>query len=169
MLVFRNSPFIEQHLKADVQFHGILTILMRLILTTIILTILAQTVWADTTNRAKQFSPVPGIFVGGVGLECRAEAGDDVRFVLLTKDRKKFGIVSFETGDVVYDFLAISEITLRRYIAHQPNGEEQKLVLDRRSLKMSLDQDYQCTSMSIDDLHQNAESHLRALLSENKI
>ena len=41
---------------------------MRLLLTTIILTMLAQPVWADTSNRAIQISPVPAIYVGGVGL-----------------------------------------------------------------------------------------------------
>ena len=42
---------------------------MRLYLTISLLLTLFHTAWADTTNRAKQFSPVPGIFVGGVGLE----------------------------------------------------------------------------------------------------
>jgi hypothetical protein len=44
----------------------------RLLLTTTVLTMLAQPMLADTTNREKQLSPVPGVFVGGVGLECRS-------------------------------------------------------------------------------------------------
>ena len=36
---------------------------MRLILTTIFMTMLAQPVWADTSNRAIQISPVPAIML----------------------------------------------------------------------------------------------------------
>jgi hypothetical protein len=42
---------------------------------------------ADTTNRALQVSPVPGLFVGGVGLLCLADdqAIGSRQYFLLTK------------------------------------------------------------------------------------
>lgn len=135
-------------------------------LTTIILTMLAQPVWADTTNREKQFSPVPGVFVGGVGLECRAKPSTVVEFLLITKDRRKVGVAKFENDDVTYTFLPITKTTPRAYIAEQKNS---KFVLDRQSLKLTVDRDYKCAAMSISDLHEAAQNYLRSLLSENKI
>ena len=45
---------------------------MRLALFGILILLFAHPVTADTTNRALQVSPVPGLFVGGVGLFCEA-------------------------------------------------------------------------------------------------
>ena len=139
---------------------------MRLYLTISLLLTLVHTAWADTTNRAKQFSPVPGIFVGGVGLECMSNPSNIVEFLLLTKDRKKVGLAVFENDDVTYDFMAITKTTPRSYIVKQKNIE---FVLDRQSLKLTMDQDYNCVVMSISDLHDAAKDFLRTLLSENKI
>ena len=58
---------------------------MRLILTTIILTLLAQPVWADTSNRAIQLSPVPAIYVGGVGLLCASKTNQNQLGTCLVK------------------------------------------------------------------------------------
>ena len=112
---------------------------MRLYLTISLLLTLVHTAWADTTNRAKQFSPVPGIFVGGVGLECKSNPPNIVEFLLLTKDRQRVGLAVFENDDVTYDFLAITKTTPRTYIAEQENTE---VVLDRQSLKLTMEQDY---------------------------
>ena len=139
---------------------------MRIFLTIPLLLALVHTTWADTTNRAKQFSPVPGIFVGGVGLECKSNAPNIVEFLLLTKDRQRVGLAVFENDDVTYDFLAITKTTPRTYIAEQENTE---VVLDRQSLKLTMEQDYKCVVMSISDLHNAAKDFLRTLLSENKI
>ena len=139
---------------------------MRLYLTISLLLTLVHTAWADTTNRAKQFSPVPGIFVGGVGLECTSNPSNILEFLLLTKDRQKVGLAVFENDDVTYDFLAITKTTPRTYIAEQENTE---VVLDRQSLKLTMEQDYKCVVMSISDLHNAAKDFLRTLLSENKI
>ena len=139
---------------------------MRLYLTISLLLALVHTAWADTTNRAKQFSPVPGIFVGGVGLECKSNPPKVVEFLILTKDRKRVGLAVFENDDVTYDFLAITKTTPRTYIAEQENTE---VVLDRQSLKLTMEQDYKCVVMSISDLHNAAKDFLRTLLSENKI
>jgi hypothetical protein len=143
--------------------------MMRLILTTIILTMLAPPVWADTSNRMKQFALVPGMFVGGVGLVCTAKIKTKVQFLLLTKDRKKIGIANFESGDIEYAFRQITKTTLRSYISHSNAIGSSELTLDRRSLELSFDQKYQCNSMSISDLHKNAGNHLRSLLRENQI
>ena len=139
---------------------------MRLYLTISLLLTLVHTAWADTTNRAKQFSPVPGILVGGVGLECKSNPPNIVEFLLLTKDRQRVGLAVFENDDVTYDFLAITRTTPRTYILKQENIE---FVLDRQSLKLTMDQDYNCVVMSISDLHDAAKDFLRTLLSENKI
>ena len=139
---------------------------MRLYLTISLLLTLVHTALADTTNRAKQFSPVPGIFVGGVGLECKSNPPNVVAFLLLTKDRQRIGLAVFENDDVTYDFLAITKTTPRTYIAEQENTE---FVLDRQSLKLTMEQDYKCVVMSISDLHNAAKDFLRTLLSGNKI
>lgn len=139
---------------------------MRVCFAITILTMLIQPVLADTTNRAKQFSPVPGIFVGGVGLECRSNPTTIVEFLLITKDRRKVGVAMFEDDDVTYTFLPITKTTPRTYIARQGDIE---FVLDRQSLELTMDRNYDCDSMSIVDLHKAAQNYLRALLSENKI
>ena len=139
---------------------------MRLYLTIPLLFTLVHTAWADTTNRAKQFSPVPGIFVGGVGLECKSNPPNIVEFLLLTKDRQRVGLAFFENDDVTYEFLAITKTTPRTYFVKQKNIE---FVLDRQSLKLTMDQDYNCVVMSISNLHEAAKDFLRRLLSENKI
>ena len=146
---------------------------MRLIFTAIILTMFAQPGWADTTNRTKQFSPVPGIFVGGVGLACQSKetlAKEPLaQFLLLTKDRKKIGIAKFEDDDVTYEFRVVTKTTPRHYITHNEDLDPKKLILNRQDLSLISDRDYICQSMSISNLHKMAENHLRALLSENKI
>ena len=139
---------------------------MRVCFAITILTMLIQPVLADTTNRAKQFSPVPGIFVGGVGLECRSNPTTIVEFLLITKDRRKVGVAMFEDDDVTYSFLPITKTTPRTYIAKQGDIE---FVLDRQSLELTMGRDYDCDVMSIVDLHKAAQNYLRALLSENKI
>ena len=139
---------------------------MRLYLTISLLLTLFHTAWADTTNRAKQFSPVPGIFVGGVGLECKSNPSNIVEFLLLTKDRQKVGLAVFENDDVTYNFMAITKTTPRTYIVKRKNME---FVLDRQSLKLTMEQGYDCSVMSISDLHNAAKDFLRTLLSENKI
>ncbi len=139
---------------------------MRLYLTIPLLLTLVHTAWADTTNREIQFSPVPGIFVGGVGLECKASPLGIVEFLLLTKDRQRAGLAVFENDDVTYYFLAITKTTPRIYIAEQENIE---FVLDRQSLKLTMEQDYNCAVMSISDLHNAAKNYLRTLLNQNKI
>ena len=139
---------------------------MRLYLTISLLLTLVHTAWADTTNRAKQFSPVPGIFVGGVGLKCKSNPQNIVKFLLLTKDRQRVGLAVFENDDVTYDFLAITKTTPRTYILKQENIE---FVLDRQSLKLTKEQHYNWAVMSISDLHDAAKNYLCTLLSENKI
>ena len=139
---------------------------MRLYLTISLLLALVHTAWADTTNRAKQFSPVPGIFVGGVGLECKSNPPHTLKFLLLTKGRQRVGLAVFENDDVTYDLMAITKTTPRTYIVKQENI---KFVLDRQSLKLTMEHDYNCAVMSISDLHKAAKDFLRTLLSENKI
>ncbi len=138
---------------------------MRFYLTMALLITVIHTVWADTTNRPKQFSPVPGIFVGGVGLECRSNPSN-LEYLLLTKDRRRVGLAVFENDDVTYNFLPITKTTPRTFIAEQDDFE---FVLDRQSPKLTMKQDYNCAVISISDLQNAAKNYLRILLSENKI
>lgn len=142
---------------------------MRALLTAVLISMLVPPVLSDTTNRAKQISPAPGVFVGGVGLECRSKPETWVQFVLMTKDREKLGIAKFEDDDVTYDFWRITKTTPRHYIVRDEEKKPKEIILDRQKLEMSYGLDYWCETMSISDLHKNAGNHLRALLSENKI
>ena len=120
---------------------------------------------ADTTNRAIQVSPVPGIFVGGVGLLCKSEK-DQKRFIILTRDRKKFGSAEFNGDDINYKILPL-KTTPDFYFSF--DGES-NMRLGRKNLDLVwyLNQ-YLCEIKNINDLHKAAEKQLRALLSDNKI
>ena len=61
--------------------------------------------------------------------------------------------------------MVITKTTPRIYIVKQENME---FVSYRQSLKLTMEQDYDCSAMSISDLHNAAKGYLRTLLSENK-
>ena len=142
---------------------------MRPIFTTLILTMLAQPMLADTTNREKQLSPVPGLFVGGVGLECRSNSEHIVKFLLLTKDRKTLSVAKFDNDDVTYDFWPITETSPQHYIARNEGKTPKEVRLNRQNLSMTFGGDFKCKLTSISDLHKIAADHLRSVLNENKI
>ena len=138
---------------------------MRLALFGILILLFAYPVTADTTNRALQVSPVPGLFVGGVGLLCESSAKDDA-FVLLTKDRETAGNAKFDGDDVSYDMMSLIKKTpdIYTYSIHEA------FVINRQSLALKKDgKNYLCKIQSIGDLHKSAERHLQMLLSKNKI
>ena len=141
----------------------------RLLLTTTVLTMLAQPALADTTNREKQLSPVPGVFVGGVGLECRSDPEHIVKFLLLTKDRKTLSVAKFDNDDVTYDFWPITKTSPEHYIARNEEKTPKEVRLNRQNLSMTFGGEYECKLMSISNLHKIAANHLRSMLSENKI
>lgn len=156
--------------------------MMRLksIMSFVILVILLQlsvTARADTTNRAQQFSPVPGIFVGGVGLLCAegdSEAAEAKQlFLLLTRDRAQAGIAAFDTIDVEYQRFDIVP-SLNSY---KLTGHQQNIVIDRQGLTLQRietdaqtnSQTFLCKIETVDRLHGAATRYLRNLLSKNKI
>lgn len=156
--------------------------MMRLksIMSFVILVILLQlsvTARADTTNRAQQFSPVPGIFVGGVGLLCAegdSEAAEAKQlFLLLTRDRAQAGIAAFDTIDVEYQRFDIVP-SLNSY---KLTGHQQNIVIDRQGLTLQRietdaqtnSQTFLCKIETVDRLHGAAKRYLRNLLSKNKI
>ena len=64
---------------------------------------------ADTTNRALQVSPVPGVFVGGVGLLCASgDTSAGTAFFLLTRDRETAGSALFDNDDVTYAMMSLT-------------------------------------------------------------
>ena len=142
---------------------------MRPILITLILSMLARPLWADTTNREKQLSPVPGVFVGGVGLECRSNSKQIVKFLLLTKDRKTLSVAKFDNDDVTYAFWPITETSPQHYIARNEGKTPKEVRLNRQNLSMTFGGEYECKLTSISNLHKIAANHLRSMLSENKI
>ena len=136
---------------------------------------------ADTTNRALQVSPVPGIFVGGVGLLCEPHNTDSKsgehrpEFLLLTKNRESLGWANlFNNDDISYQMLAVAK-TPDYYTASQDSFD---LRVHRKDLTLSLKDSsaptasasaFNCMTMSISDLHKAATAELRLLLSGNKI
>jgi hypothetical protein len=136
---------------------------------------------ADTTNRALQVSPVPGIFVGGVGLLCAPQhtvsntEDDRPEFLLLTKNRETLGWANlFNDDDISYQMLAVAK-TPDYYSASQ---DSIALRVHRKDLTLNLKDTsgasatastFTCMTMSISDLHKAATSELRLLLSGNKI
>ncbi len=129
---------------------------------------LATGTWADTTNRALQVSPVPGVFVGGVGLLCASsDTSAGTAFFLLTRDRETAGSALFDNDDVTY---AMMPLTAKTPSVYRFGKESDTIAVDRRTLVISTsDITYDCALYSISDLHKAATNHLRELLGENKI
>jgi len=124
--------------------------------------------WADTTNRALQVSPVPGVFVGGVGLLCApGDTSARTAFFLLTRDRETAGSALFDNDDVAY---AMMPLTAKTPSAYRFGTGSDTIEVDRRTLVISAsNMTYDCALYSISDLHKAAANHLRDLLGENKI
>ena len=141
---------------------------VRFLFNTFVLLMIAGPLLADTTNREKQISPVPAIFVGGVGLSCEAN-GNAAKFFLLTKDRKQLGKAVFDDDDVSYDFFEQRKITPGSYKYEADGDKSSTIEIDRQNLRLKDDHEYTCELFSITDLHNAAKNHLRQLLSKNKI
>ena len=138
---------------------------MRLLLTITLILVAVHPINADTTNRALQVSPVPGLFVGGVGLLCMTSEGNEA-FVLLTKDRETAGRATFQDDDVTYDMMPLKGKTPDLYTY----SASVDLVINRQSLALETDSgNYLCEIQNITDLHKAAEKNLKILLSKNKI
>ncbi len=138
---------------------------MRLLLLNILILCVIDPINADTTNRALQVSPVPGLFVGGVGLLCKNFEGNN-SFVLLTKDRETAGSATFKDDDVTYDMLPLEGKTPDFY-TYSANED---FKINRQTLTLEKDgHSYSCKIQNISDLHKAAERDLKILLSKNKI
>ena len=150
---------------------------MRQFIIAILMMLIGGAAGADTTNRALQVSPVPGFFVGGVGLLCIADdsAGDIKQYFLLTKDRETFGWARFDKDDDIhYMKFKISKSPDHYRVAN----DAVKIAINRKSLELTLELSingagsetrYKCDAMSITDLHNAAKVELRKLLKGNRI
>jgi hypothetical protein len=154
---------------------------MRQFITAILMMLIGGAAGADTTNRALQVSPVPGFFVGGVGLLCIADdladnpAGDIKQYFLLTKDRETFGWARFDKDDDIhYMTFKISKSPDHYRVAN----DAVKIAINRKSLGLTLELSmdgagsetgYECDAMSLTDLHNAAKVELRKLLKGNRI
>ena len=138
---------------------------MRFLITIILILVAIHPSNADTTNRALQVSPVPGLFVGGVGLLCKSASGNNA-FILLTKDRETAGSATFEGDDVTYVMMSLKGKTPNTYTY----SADVNFIINRQSLALENDiGSYSCEIQNISDLHRAAESYLKTLLSKNKI
>lgn len=146
---------------------------MRTLLLVIILALLGVRAQADTTNRALQVSPVPGMFVGGVGLLCEAAdtSLDNRHYFLLTKSRTKFGWADFSRDDDVN--YSIFEVEKSPDIYRMAN-DALEISLNRKTLGATINgmgakTKYTCEAMSITNLHNAAKLELQKLLRGNRI
>ena len=138
---------------------------MRLLITITLVLVAIHPINADTTNRALQVSPVPGLFVGGVGLRCKNSEGNDA-FVLITKDRETAGSATFDDDDVTYDMMSLKGKTPDFY-TYSANVD---FVINRQSLALeTAGESYSCEIQNVSDLHTAAKKNLKMLLSKNKI
>lgn len=150
---------------------------MRQFITAILMVLIVGSAGADTTNRALQVSPVPGVFVGGVGLLCIADdpARNLKQYFLLTKDRETFGWARFDKDDDIhYMTFEISKSPDYYRVAN----DAVEIAVNRKSLELTMDgardgagskTGYECDAMSITDLHNAAKVELRKLLKGNRI
>ena len=128
---------------------------------------------ADTTNRALQVSPVPGVFVGGVGLLCNAAdpSLDRRHYFLLTKGRTSFGWADFSRDDDInYNIFEVG----RSPDFYRVADRSLEIAINRKTLKATISgmgskTDYECEAMSITDLHNAAKLELQKLLKGNRI
>lgn len=128
---------------------------------------------ADTTNRALQVSPVPGVFVGGVGLLCENadSSADSSQYFLLTKSRTTFGWADFSRDDDIgYTIFAVEKSP----DFYRTSNSEVEIAINRKTLKARIGDadvksEYGCEAMSITNLHNAAKLHLQTLLKGNKI
>ena len=145
---------------------------MRCILSIIILTTFVQPVWGETSTETVQISPLPEIYVGGIGLLCTHQ-NNETEFFLVTRNRKRLGIAKFEADDVTYDKLEIDEMTpnllvfesfLSTVRVYRKSLEAEISKLSQNSIKY-----LSCEDNSISNVHNAAQQKLRDLLNGNKI
>ena len=146
---------------------------MRTLLVVIIFAMLGVRAHADTTNRALQVSPVPGMFVGGVGLLCEAADAslDSRQYFLLTKSRARFGLADFSRDDDVN--YSLFEVEKSPDIYRMAN-EALEISVNRKTLAATMDgmgakTNFTCEAMSITNLHNAAKLELQKLLRGNRI
>ena len=159
---------IGKHQRSRYSFGSMRRIHHTLLTALTALLCLATGSWADTTNRALQVSPVPGVFVGGVGLLCASgDTSAGAVFFLLTRDRETAGRALFDNDDVTY---AMMPLTAKTPSVYRFGKGSETIEVDRRTLVVSTsDITYDCALYSISDLHKAAANHLVDLLGENKI
>ena len=159
---------IGKHQRSRYSFGSMRRIHHTLLTALTALLCLATGSWADTTNRALQVSPVPGVFVGGVGLLCASgDTSAGTAFFLLTRDRETAGSALFDNDDVTY---AMMSLTAKTPSVYRFGKGSDTIEVDRRTLVISTsDITYDCALYSISDLHKAAANHLGDLLGENKI
>ena len=145
---------------------------MRCILSIIILTTLTQPVWGETSTKTNQISPVPDIYVGGIGLLCTSQ-NNESEFFLVTRNRKRLGIAKFDSDYITYDKLEIDEKTPNLLVFDSflstVRVYRKSLKAEVRKLSQNSVKYLSCEDSSVINVHNAAEQKLRDLLNGNKI
>ena len=146
--------------------------MMRLILTTIILSTLAQPLRAETSTDTIQISPVPEIYVGGTGLLCKSQE-NETEYLLVTRNLRRLGIAEFDADDIKYDKLEIDEKTPNLLVFDSffstAKVYRKSLKVEIRKFNQSSIKYLSCNDSSVSEVHNAAEQKLRDLLNGNKI
>ena len=146
--------------------------MMRLILTTIILSTLAQALRAETPTDTIQISPVPEIYVGGTGLLCKSQE-NETEYLLVTRNLRRLGIAEFDADDIKYDKLEIDEKTPNLLVFDSffstAKVYRKSLKVEIRKFNQSSIKYLSCNDSSVSEVHNAAEQKLRDLLNGNKI
>ena len=146
--------------------------MMRLILTTIILSTLAQPLRAETLTDTIQISSVPEIYVGGTGLLCTSQ-DNETEHLLVTSNLRHLGIAEFDADDIKYDKLEIDEKTPDVLVFDSffstAKVYRKSLKVEIRKFNQSSIEYLTCNDSSVSDVHNAADQKLRDLLNGNKI
>ena len=146
--------------------------MMRLILTTIILSTLAQPLTAETPTDTIQISPVPEIYVGGTGLLCKSQE-NETEYLLVTRNLRRLGIAEFDADNIKYDKLEIDEKTPNLLVFDSffstAKVYRKSLKVEIRKFNQSSIKYLSCNDSSVSEVHNAAEQKLRDLLNGNKI
>ena len=146
----------------------------------ILLMLLGANALADTTNRALRVSPMPAIFVGGVGLLCELKGDDASRdFFVLTKDRNTLGWADLsKEDDIGYDIFKTRRSPDYYFAEKKISDTAFNISLHRKNLTLSLTTvddggsataSFVCKAMSVSDVHNAAKLELQKLLNGNRI
>jgi hypothetical protein len=141
--------------------------MMRLILTTIILTMLAQPAWAETNEKS---GLIENDFVGGEGLFCTGKAKQyGVQYALISNDKTKIGLATFEGDEVSFSRWSNIRVADDGWHYESDQTKKPELTFSEKTLLLwygSLP--YGCVPMTISEVQQYAEIKLDVIKRQRR-